>query len=282
MYAVVEYAPGINLTDLVTLAQERGRYPSEAFTIYLGAELASALHHAHTRVDERGAPLGIVHRNLHPDTIRVTWEGTVKLGDFGAARSLLPGRVSTTRRGPRLPAFYTAPEVLLGAPVSVPSELFALGSVLLEVCTGRNPLDVPDKATQELEASLSGEDQRRVKRRIRVLRDAGLESGIETAVWGAAAFNSATVERAVEGLSEPVKVLFRSLLQREPSLRPRTAAELEEALRGELAELRPYGAAEALAEVEQVMSDAGASLVEQEVGAAPRELFRSPEQIATR
>jgi len=55
---------------------------------------------------------------------------------------------------------------------------------------------------------------------------------------------------------------------------------VEEALRGELAELRPYGAAEALAEVEQVMSDAGASLVEQEVGAAPRELFR-PSQNRT-
>ncbi|HLK99915.1 MAG TPA: protein kinase family protein [Myxococcaceae bacterium] len=108
LYTVVEYAPGINLTDLVTLAQERGRYPSEAFTLYLGAELASALHHAHTRVDEQGAPLGIVHRNLHPDTVRVTWEGTVKLGDFGVARSLLPGRVMTTRRGPRFPAYYTA------------------------------------------------------------------------------------------------------------------------------------------------------------------------------
>jgi len=282
LYTVVEYAPGINLTDLVTLAQERGRYPSEAFTLYLGAELASALHHAHTRVDEQGAPLGIVHRNLHPDTVRVTWEGTVKLGDFGVARSLLPGRVMTTRRGPRFPAYYTAPEVLLGAPVSVPSELFALGSVLLEACTGRNPLDVPDKAPHELEAALSRRQQRRVRRRLRALRDAGLESGAETAVWGAAVLNSATVDRALEGLSEPVKALFRSLLQAEPSLRPRTAGEVEEALRGELAELRPYGAAEALAEVEQVMSDAGASLVEQEVGAAPRELFRSLEKIATR
>jgi len=282
LYTVVEYAPGISLTDLVTLAQERGRYPSEAFALYLGAELASALHHAHTRVDERGAPLGIVHRNLHPDTIRVTWEGTVKLGDFGVAHSRLPGRVLTTRQGPRLPAYYTAPEVLLGAPVSVPSELFALGSVLLEVCTGRNPLDVPDKTPHELEAALSRRNQRRVRRRIRALRAAGLERGGETAVWGAAGFNRAAVDRAVEGLSEPVKALFRALLHGEPSLRPRTAAEAEEALRGELAELRPYGAAEALAEVEQVMSDAGASLVEQELGVAPRELLRSPEEIATR
>jgi len=282
LYTVVEYAPGISLTDLVTLAQERGRYPSEAFALYLGAELASALHHAHTRVDEQGAPLGIVHRNLHPDMIRVTWEGTVKLGDFGLAHSLLPGRVMTTHRGPRLPAYYTAPEVLLGAPVSVSSELFALGSVLLEVCTGRNPLDAPDKTPHELKASLSRKGQRRVRRRIRELRDAGMERGVETAVWGAAVLHGAMVDRAVEGLSEPVKALFRSLFQTDPSLRPRTAAELEEALRGELAELRPYGADEALAEVEQVMSDAGASLVEQEVGAAPTELFRSPKEIATR
>ncbi len=124
----------------------RGQYPSEAFTLYLGAELAAALHHAHTRVDEQGTPLGIVHRNLNPETIRVTWEGTVKLGDFGLAHSLLPGRQATTLRAPRLPVFYAAPEVLLGAPVSVQAELFALGLVLLEVCTGRNPFDLPDKA----------------------------------------------------------------------------------------------------------------------------------------
>ncbi len=116
LYTAVEHAPGIVLTDLITLAQERGQYPSEAFTLYLGAELAAALHHAHTRVDEHGMPLGIVHRNLTPETIRLTWEGTVKLGDFGLADSLLPGRLATTLlRAPRVPAFYTAPEVLLGA-----------------------------------------------------------------------------------------------------------------------------------------------------------------------
>lgn len=48
LYTVVEHAPGIRLTDLVTLSQARGQYPSEAFTLYLGATLASALGHAHT------------------------------------------------------------------------------------------------------------------------------------------------------------------------------------------------------------------------------------------
>jgi serine/threonine protein kinase len=248
LYTAVEYAPGIALTDLITLAQERGQYPSEAFTLYLGAELASALHHAHTRVDEQGTPLGIVHRNLTPETIRVTWEGTVKLGDFGLAHSLLPGRQATTLRAPRLPAFYTAPEMLLGAPVDVQAELFVLGLVLLEVCTGRNPFDWPDKTPRELEESLPGKVQRLVRRRVRTLLAAGLDGGVETAVWGAAALNSA----------------------------------LEAALREQLAGLRPYDAEAVLAEVEQIMSDAGASLVEQEVAGAAKEQLRSLEQIATR
>ncbi|HEX8698782.1 MAG TPA: protein kinase, partial [Myxococcaceae bacterium] len=178
LYTAVEYAPGIALTDLITLAQERGQYPSEAFTLYLGAELASALHHAHTRVDERGMPLGIVHRNLNPETIRVTWEGTVKLGDFGLAHSLLPGRQATTLRAPRVPAFYTAPEVLLGSPMSVQADLFALGLVLLEVCTGRNPFDLPDKTPRDIEEGLPRKVQRLARSRVRALLEAGLDSSV--------------------------------------------------------------------------------------------------------
>jgi serine/threonine-protein kinase len=94
--------------------------------------------------------------------------------------------------------------------------------------------------------------------------------------------SSAEVAKAAAGLSEPLSALFHSLLHREPSRRPGTAAELEEALRGRLAELRPYDAPAALVEVEQIMSDAGASLVEQEVAGAAKGQLRSPKQVATR
>ncbi len=223
-----------------------------------------------------------MHRNLHPGTIRLTWEGAVKLGDFGMAHTLLPGRMLTTRKGPRLPAFYTAPEVLLGAPVDVQAELFALGLVLLEVCTGRCPLDAPDKAPREVEAILSKKNQRRIRRRVRMLLKAGLDERVETATWGAATFDSAAVERAVEGLSEPLKAIFRSLLQGKPSLRPWTAAAVEKTLLAELAQRGSYGAREALAEVERIMSDAGAALVRYEAGGSPRDRLRSPDEAATR
>ncbi|HEX8702977.1 MAG TPA: protein kinase [Myxococcaceae bacterium] len=282
LYTVVEYAPGLNLTDLVTLSQERGQYPSEAFTLYLGATLASALGHAHTRVDEHGQPLKIVHRNLHPSTIRLTWEGAVKLGDFGMAHSLMSGRLRTTHLGPRLPAFYTAPEVLLGAPVDVQAELFALGLVLLEVCTGRCPLDAPDRAPSEVEALLSKKNQRRIRRRVRMLLKAGLDERVETATWGAATFDSAAVEQAVEGLSEPLKAIFRSLLQGKPALRPWTAAAVEKTLLAALAERGSYGAREALAEMERIMSDAGAALVQHGTSGSTRQMLRSPEEVATR
>jgi serine/threonine protein kinase len=69
---------------------------SEAFTLYVGAEVASALHHAHTRTDERGQPLGIIHRDVSPGRIYLRPNGAITLTDFALARSLLPGRVKTT------------------------------------------------------------------------------------------------------------------------------------------------------------------------------------------
>ncbi len=121
-----------------------------------------------------------------------------------------------------------------------------------------------------------------MRRRIRALLEAGLDSSVETAVWGAAAMSHTEVAKAVDGLSAQLKAIFHAILHVEPSLRLSTAAELEEALRGRLAELRPYSAEAALAEVEQIMSDAGASLVEQTAAGGVKNLLRSPEDVATR
>jgi eukaryotic-like serine/threonine-protein kinase len=93
---VMEYVEGRSLDTVLSLAAMRQRPLSEAFACYVVAEVAEALHHAHTLTNEQGQPLGIVHRDVNPENIRVGVSGEVKVVDFGVAYSLLPGREATT------------------------------------------------------------------------------------------------------------------------------------------------------------------------------------------
>jgi eukaryotic-like serine/threonine-protein kinase len=286
LYTIVEHVRGPVLDDLLTLALERGRFFSEAFTLYVGARLAAALHHAHTRTDERGRPLGIVHRNISTASIRVTWAGEVKLADFGLARSQLAGRMATTRRRAWGPVFFTSPEALFGGEVDARSDLFAVGLVLLELATGRNLLDPGDTTTHELEQRLSERQRRRVQRVVAAAVEAGLEQGGEQAIWGAAAFTPEDMEKAAERLSAPLRAILRTVLRRVPAERIQTAEALEDALLARLAAVGPYGAREAVTEIEQTMTEAGEAMVAHELSDHPRSRFSSKERdqdaIATR
>ncbi len=91
-YVVMEYVEGRSLETVLSVTAMRQRPMSEAFVCHVISEVADALHHAHTRTDEHGRPLGIVHRDVSPENIRVGSSGEVKLVDFGVAYSLLPGR----------------------------------------------------------------------------------------------------------------------------------------------------------------------------------------------
>ena len=145
---------------------------SPLFTLHVGARVAEALEHAHEAKDAQGRSLHIVHRALDVEHIFVDWNGDVQVSDFGLARSDLPGRVSSTVRQPQGDAFYSSPEMLLTGRV-MPSDLFALGNVLLELATGKNILDAPDVLTEEVKDSLSVRQRMRARRAVRRARLAG-------------------------------------------------------------------------------------------------------------
>jgi len=192
------------------------------------------------------------------------------MADFGLAFSRLTGRQPTTARRPRLPVFFTAPEVLWGGAAEARSDLFSLGMVLLEFTTGRNLFDPPDRTPEQLSASLPAEERARVSQLISTLKRAGLDGSEEQAFWGAASFTPGDVARLTARLVGPMKPILHRLLRGAPAERFQTAAELEEALRAGLREAGAYGAQEALAEIERALSDAGAALVEDELSAGPR------------
>jgi eukaryotic-like serine/threonine-protein kinase len=277
LYTVRELVTGPTLDELVTLALEREENFSEAFILHVGAELASALAHVHTREDEHGRPLGIVHRNITPSSIVLTWRGGVKLADFSLAYSNLSGRRMTTKHKPRGPLFFTAPETLFDGKVEARSDLFALGLVLLELATGRHLYDPPHKNPGDVAETLSAQERRRVERAVQAAKEAGHDATTRQALWGAAAFTQEDVARAADGLSAPLKALLDRLLRKAPGERLQTAAELEDALRARSAVVGPYDGAAAIAELRKAVTELGEALVADEV--TPGLLSPSPEHV---
>jgi serine/threonine-protein kinase len=126
---VMELVDGVALSEL----RDRERLPVP-IVVYLARELLAALVHVHEAVDEHGASLSIVHRDVTPENVLLTRDGRVKLGDFGIARSSL--RDARTRTGIiKGKLQYLAPEQVTGSTIDARTDLYALAVVLFELLT---------------------------------------------------------------------------------------------------------------------------------------------------
>ncbi|MFB1484194.1 serine/threonine protein kinase [Corallococcus sp. RDP092CA] len=260
--AVLEHIEGFSLNTLLDIAQLRGRYFSESFVLYVGAEVAAALAHASSRTDDAGNPLGIVNRDINPGCIRLRPGGGVALTDFGVAFSLLQGRPSTTMPRPVGDVIYTAPEVLMGEAADARSDLFSLGLTLLEFATGRHLYDPGDFHPEDAPFRRSREQY------LKALKVTALAMGahplpfMEDMLRCAMAYRVEDVKAAACGLSKPLRTVFLRLLSRNPASRYPTAAALEVELRAQLARLGPYSGADAVKEVQEAMMEGGEELEE--------------------
>ncbi|WP_224363713.1 serine/threonine-protein kinase [Hyalangium versicolor] len=257
LHVVSEMVEGISLNTLITYSLMREAPMSPAFCMYLGAEIASALHHAHTCTDERGTPLGIVHRDVNPGRISLGPEGEVGLTDFARARSLLPGRVATTFPRPRGDVFYSSPEALLGEELDPRSDLFSLGLVLLELATWRHLYNTANARPSDLEKALTPGVKAQVLGATLTAMEAKLPGHAEDCILRAATFAPQDVEELTEPLLAPLRFILRGLIQRNPNDRCPSAAQLEVELRAGLASLGvPYGPTEALEEIRMTLEGA--------------------------
>ncbi len=102
----------------------------------VASQAAAGLQHAHDLRDPTGTPLGVVHRDVSPQNILISFEGSVKLIDFGVARAM--GRLNETESGRMKGKIgYMAPEQARGEHVDARADIFSLGVVLWEMVTGR-------------------------------------------------------------------------------------------------------------------------------------------------
>jgi serine/threonine-protein kinase len=249
LYVVSELVEGASLATLISYALVREATFSPAFCLYVGAEVASTLHSAHTCKDEKGAPLGIVHRDVNPARIYLGTEGEILLTDFARARSLLPGRVMTTLPRPQGEVFYSSPEALLGEEVEPRSDLFSLGLVLLELATGRHPYHMDTARPGDLRKALTPAAKEQVVDAAIAATEAELPDYAEDCILRAATFAPRDVEELTATVPRPLRSILRRLLQRKPADRYPSAAALEAELREGLSMLgTPYGAREVLEE----------------------------------
>ncbi|MEW6055639.1 MAG: serine/threonine-protein kinase [Bdellovibrionota bacterium] len=136
-YIAMEYVDGKNLRQFVSrFTETQSRFPIEA-SVYIIEQCALGLAYAHSYKDKfSGKPLSIVHRDVSPQNVLISYDGAVKVIDFGIAKAVT--NVDATRAGViKGKPSYLSPEQISGDTLDGRSDIFALGAVFWELLTGR-------------------------------------------------------------------------------------------------------------------------------------------------
>ncbi|MFO0723508.1 MAG: serine/threonine-protein kinase [Myxococcota bacterium] len=134
-YISMEYVSGTDLRTIWDRARRRNRLLPIAMSCYLVMKACEGLDYAHRKKDEVGKEIGLVHRDVSPQNILVSFEGEVKVVDFGIA--LARHKVSKTQAGVLKGKFgYMSPEQVRGAELDHRSDIFAAGIMLWEMLVG--------------------------------------------------------------------------------------------------------------------------------------------------
>ncbi|MBI4412022.1 MAG: serine/threonine protein kinase, partial [Deltaproteobacteria bacterium] len=134
-YIVMEYVNGVDLRALSQRLKETGGFLPLPLVFFIARQILAGLHYAHEKKDRTQQSLGIVHRDVSPQNILISYEGEVKITDFGIAK--IVGKTSETVTGTLKGKFaYMSPEQALGQKVDHRTDLFAMGILLFEMVTG--------------------------------------------------------------------------------------------------------------------------------------------------
>lgn len=142
LYIAMEFIAGQSLASILRRCKRLRRPVPVGFTAMVGRDLCRALDCAHNFVQRTGEKAPIIHRDVSPTNVMVTYEGVVKVIDFGVAKAA--GSLSRTATGNiKGSRGYMSPEQARGAPLDARSDVFSAGIVLHELLTGR-PLFLRD------------------------------------------------------------------------------------------------------------------------------------------
>lgn len=138
LYLAMEWIDGVPLNQLMKTAKPAGGVPLPvAVRIVMNA--AAGLHAAHELRDAKGSLIGLVHRDVSPQNILVTYDGVSKVVDFGVAKATAMGGSGTVAGQLKGKVSYMAPEQVRGEAIDRRVDVFALGIVLYSLTTGKHP-----------------------------------------------------------------------------------------------------------------------------------------------
>jgi serine/threonine protein kinase len=225
-FLALQYVEGRDLRSLNNRCKERQvRIPPD-LCLLIVREIANGLAYAHRKTDDSGQPLDLVHCDISPPNILVSWEGEVKIIDFGIAKSAIQRAQADENIG--FGKFgYMAPEQLLrGAAVSRRADIYSTGVLLYELLTG-----------QRLFNFEAGVDYRRVAREV------------------TAGKHVPPSERDLK-LTDQFDALVMRALRTEPGERYQSAEELRDEVQQHLYTMNPTISTDALAEfIQQIFAE---------------------------
>ena len=132
-YIAMEYVRGRSLWDVRKRCREQMVPMPPTLVAHIGSEVARGLHYAHRLKDRSGNLVGLVHRDVTPHNVLLSWEGAIKLTDFGIAKA---GNKLTSPGMLKGKFAYMSPEQARGEDVDARTDVFALGIVVWEMLTG--------------------------------------------------------------------------------------------------------------------------------------------------
>ena len=133
-YMAMEYVHGLDLARFIARSRSMGPFPIP-LALFIVGEVLKALHFAHERTDEGGEPLRIVHCDMSPQNVLISYAGEVKITDFGISRAAF--QASSLHDVIRGKYAYMSPEQVDGKDLDGRSDLFSLGIILYELLTGK-------------------------------------------------------------------------------------------------------------------------------------------------
>ncbi|NIA01641.1 MAG: TonB family protein, partial [Bacteroidia bacterium] len=207
-FIAMEYVEGQNLRQLLDTGRKKDKPLPAGLALYIASRTADALDYAHRSKDFNNTELGLVHRDVSPHNVLISYEGDIKLCDFGIAKAV--SKISTTQMGALKGKLqYMSPEQAWGRSIDHRSDIFSTGTVLFEMLTG--------------ERLFTGESELSVLEAVRECE---------------------TAERIIQNPSIPsrvsrVKGLLLKALAKETDERYETAGELQGGLEELLAEFDP-------------------------------------------
>jgi serine/threonine protein kinase len=195
-YIAMEYVHGKDLLDILARCAKRGVQIPLNMVLFVTMEMLKGLNFAHQAKDPYGEDLNIIHRDISPSNIMISYAGDVKVGDFGVAKAAIQRSLSDndTLKGK---VGYMSPEQVMGEPIDHRSDIFSAGIVLFEALS-MSRLFVGDS---DLDVMLK-------------VRDADIEEAFDR----------------IESVPDELKSIVRRALRKDPDERYQTAGDFYQAL----------------------------------------------------